>query len=152
MMQASTCRHGLPSDRCGHCKRPTGHTFEIRRGSHKGSPIVEILKDGGPVHPFDSHFEFGREKARLLLTALPIIKDFIEAGDAFRLEEQVVGDGGEAHGVIAWVKLEPEFVHSSGQTIHRPYLCLRGQNTWAEIGIGYEKAKAIQALADEVGA
>lgn len=129
MPAPDTCRHGMPRDRCGHCKRATGDRYEIRRDSHKGSPIVEVLKNGGPVHPFDSHFEFGREKARLLLTAFPLIDDFVKAGDEFRLDRQVVGRKGEAFGVVAWVQLQPEFVHSSGQTIHRPYLWLRSHRT-----------------------
>ena len=38
--------------------------------------MVEILKDGGPVHPFDKHFQFGTKKAELLLGALPVIQEF----------------------------------------------------------------------------
>jgi hypothetical protein len=115
-----------------------------------GSPVVEIMKDGGPVHPHDEHFRFGVAKARLLLTALDVIRRFVELGDEIvdvRGDELQVPDivGGV---VTVWVEMHPEFVRSSGETIERPWLHMR--SSVASIGVGYEKAKAICALADQL--
>jgi hypothetical protein len=39
--------------------------YELRFNFFKGAPIVEVLKDDGPIHAYDRHFKFGLEKATL---------------------------------------------------------------------------------------
>ena len=141
---------GLPQRSCAHCKYPRGVRYGLHRGVYKGSPVVEIVKDGGPVHPHDEHFRFGVAKARLLLTALPMIRHFAEVGDeivdVIPGELAVPDTSGGA--VKVWVEMHPEFVRSSGETIDRPWLHMR--SSAVSIGVGYEKAKAICALADQL--
>ena len=74
----------LPKDQCAHCSgiasRISPH-YHLRTSWFEGSRIVEILKNGGPVHPYDEHFRFGSQKARLLLGALEVIKEFASNTD-----------------------------------------------------------------------
>ena len=51
-------------------------TFTIKTSSYKGHPIVEVLKDGAPIHIHDEHFRFGLSKAKMLLACLDVLKDF----------------------------------------------------------------------------
>ena len=41
-----------------------------------GYPVVEVLKNGGPVHSFDSNFRFGVRKAQMLLACVHILREF----------------------------------------------------------------------------
>jgi hypothetical protein len=108
--------------------------------------MVEILKNGGPVHPHDNHFKFGAERARLLLSGLSVIDQFVAKGDEFTLEpHSIQGDFGS---IRTWVELHDDFIHSSGQRIQRPWLWFARSDI--TIGIGYEKAKAVQALSSEL--
>lgn len=141
---------GLPKPTCDHCKYPRGVHYEVRRGTYLSHPVLEILKNGGPIHHHDEHFRFGREKARLLLIALHVIRQFADVGDdivslfnAETLTDQTTGNL-----VTVWVELQPEFIHSSGETIERPWLQIQSANI--RIGVGYEKAKAICAVANEL--
>src|SRR5437764_500232 len=77
MAHEDKCRHGMPPNMCGHCKRPAGDRYELRPGGYyRGYPMVEILKNGGPVHRYYSHFKFGAERARLLLVGRSVIDQF----------------------------------------------------------------------------
>ena len=151
-MSPESCRHGMPPDRCSLCKAPPGDHYELRRGSFEGNPVVEIMKNGGPVHRHDEHFRFGLEKARLLLVAEPVIDQFLQAGDQFSLARRTLTDPERQTTMVAWVQLEPEFVRSTGETLDRPYLYLESQRSSARIGIGYEKAKALRAVRAELRA
>jgi hypothetical protein len=115
---------------------------------------VEILKDGGPVHPYDEHFRFGVQKAWLLLGALQIIKEFIDNTDDegnTSVSSQYVRD--EFGDVLQiWVEIHEEFVRSTGETIQRPWLQIQRIPDGPRIGIGLQKAKAVHALAREIRA
>jgi hypothetical protein len=114
--------------------------------------VVEILKDGGPVHPYDEHFRFGIQKARLLLGALEVIKEFAANTDDegnTAVKSQFIHD--ESGAVLQiWVEMHEEFVRSTGERIQRPWLQIRRLPNGPQIGTGVQKAKAISALAREL--
>src|SRR6266536_4031723 len=72
----------LPKQSCSHCKRHKRRQYELRESSYYGNEIVEVLKDGGPIHSHDEHFRFGVEKAVLMLASIAMVKQFLELGDA----------------------------------------------------------------------
>jgi hypothetical protein len=150
------CDHTyLRKDQCNHClggpPRLSPH-YQLKFGWYQGSQVVEVLKDGGPVHPYDQHFRFGAQKARLLLTAIEVIKEFAantdEVGNT-TVKSQFVND---ASGAILqiWIEMHVEFVKSTGEKIERPWLQIRRLPDGPHIGAGVQKAKAISALAREL--
>ncbi len=145
----------LPEDQCAHClgtaSRPSPH-YQLKPGWFGGFPIVEVLKDGGPVHRYDEHFRFGAEKGRLLLGAIEVIREFAANTDDegnTTVRSQVVRDNS---GVLLqiWVEMHEEFVRSTGETIHRPWVQIHRLPDGPRIGIGVQKAKAVCALSKEL--
>lgn len=150
------CDHTcLPKDQCSHCidgpPRLSPH-YQLKAAWFQGCPVVEILKDGGPVHPYDEHFRFGIQKARLLLGALEVIKEFAANTDDegnTTVRSQFIHD--ESGAVLQiWVEMHEEFVRSTGETVQRPWLQIRRLPNGPHIGAGVQKAKAISALAREL--
>lgn len=134
------CDHSLlPKDQCSHCSAGISSLagYQLRSVWFEGFPTVEILKDGGSVHPYDEHFRFGVQKAWLLLGALQIIKEFIDNTDDegnTSVSSQYVRD--EFGDVLQiWVEMHEEFVRSTGETIHRPWLQIHRIPSGPKIGI-----------------
>jgi hypothetical protein len=152
------CDHTLlPKDQCSHCS--VGITsltprYQLRIGSFEGCPTVEILKDGGTVHPYDEHFRFGVQKAWLLLGALRIVKEFIDNtdddGNTSVMSQYVRDEFGNV--LQIWVEMHEEFVRSTGETIHKPWLQIHRIPNGPRIGIGLQKARAVYALGKEIRA
>ena len=117
--------------------------------------MVEILRNGGPIHPYDTHFQFGFKKAELMLAALPVISEFAanthEDGST-TVESQVIMDEVTGSQFSVWVEMHEYFVHSSGERIERPWLNLQAlsDDIDTHIGLGVQKAKAIRALSAEL--
>jgi hypothetical protein len=114
--------------------------------------VVEVLKDGGPVHPYDEHFRFGVQKAKLLLLALKIVREFAANTDDegnTTVTSQFVHDNS---GMIlqVWVEMHEEFIRSTGEKIERPWLQIRRLPNGPQIGVGVQKAKAVSVLADQL--
>jgi hypothetical protein len=158
-MNAKCPLTGLPKAFCAHCvSGPLSTTprYELRESVFKGKPVVEVLKDGGPVHPHDEHFRFGLEKARLLLTVLEPVREFALTTREDRTHSfgsRVVRDQQGARDIKVWVEMHPEFERSSGRTVEQPWLRIEALpiGTGAYIGVGVQKAKAVSALADQLG-
>ena len=79
-MNSETCEiTWMQRKTCFHCHRPP--RYQLRKFVYNGNRMVEVLRDGGPVHVYDRHFQFGWKKAELLLAALPIIQEFANSPD-----------------------------------------------------------------------
>src|SRR4029077_1240293 len=133
-----------------HCKTPRGQHHELRESSYYGNPVVELLKDGEPIQSHDEHFRFGIEKALLILASLRVIEQFVELGDdAITSPPQQVVDA-KAGQIQVWVEMHPDFVHSSGASIDRPWLRME----YLPLGTGAHRSrvresKAILALSKD---
>jgi hypothetical protein len=139
----------LPKQSCSHCKNLKRKQYGLRESAFNGYPVIEVLKDGGPIHSHDEHFQFGVDKAILMLACAHAIQEFVDLGDAAVeafSKRAITTPGGEIH---ASVELYPDFVYSSGETIDRPWLRLE-YLSGKHIGLGYEKAKAILAVQSEL--
>lgn len=135
---------GLPIEFCSHCHKPVPSQhprYELRFSFFKGAPFVEVLKDSGPIHSYDRHFKFGLEKAKLLLAALHEIEKFVQ--DKVRAVTRSMPLDGRT--IRVQVLTKPDFIHSSGETISRPWLAIDTLpiGSGASIGVGVEKAKAV---------
>lgn len=136
---------------CSHCQgaeRGTAENprFSLREDYLNGYPVVEVLKDGGPVHSFDSNFRFGIRKAQMLLACVDVLREFWHASDQEKLafRSQVVENHRHRIQVLIHIEMHPDFQYSTGQTIDRPWLRLRALPPDTEhIGLGTIKCRAV---------
>jgi hypothetical protein len=136
---------------CSHCQGTEQGTsenprFSIREHYLYGFPVVEILKNGGPVHNFDSNFRFGVRKAQMLLACTHVLREFWRSSDEEKLTfgSQVVEDQRRRISVRIQIEMHPDFNYSTGQTVERPWLRLQSLPPDTEhIGLGSIKCRAI---------
>ena len=143
---------------CTHC-RGTEHgttenpRFSLQEEDLNGCPIVEVLKNGGPVHSFDRNFRFGVRKAQMILACVGVLHQFWQSTDEQRLafEPQVIEDQRHRLRVRIHVEMHPDFELSSGQIVDRPWLRLRALPPDNEhIGVGAIKCRALCELRDDL--
>jgi hypothetical protein len=139
---------------CAHCQGPPpiplgNPIFSLKEDFFKGFPVVEVLKNGGPVHAWDSHWCFGQRKAQIMIACLPSLRRFWETSDQDRLAFDSHLVENRAHGlrIQVYVKMHSDFEHSSGNTVDRPWLHLKALSPDSgEIGLGALKCQAICAV------
>src|SRR6185437_10556685 len=147
---------------CSHCQGTVRGTeenphFSIKEEFANGYPVVEVLRNGGAIHEWDSHFQFGLRKAEMLLAALPVLKEFAWCSDQERLKfpPQIIGEQEIGLRVQVFVEMRPDFERSTGELVERPYLQLVALPPASErthIGVGFRKCRAICAVQDELRA
>jgi hypothetical protein len=139
----------LPKAYCAHCQdliqRAMLHTpFSIKEGHSNGFPIVEILKEGGPIHFRDSEFQFGKRKVQMFLACIPVLREFWHSTDEKRRLFKSCLINNQELGLQVKVEMRPDFVNSSGQLVDRPFLFLETVTPDdTHIGIGGSKCQAI---------
>lgn len=143
----------LPREFCSHCQGTSLGTAENPRFSIKedfdgahGYPVLEVLKNGGPIHVRDSHFRFGRRKAEMLLASLPAVREFGWCTEEKRLafESRIIQDQEFSLVMRVYVEMFPDFEYSTGETIERPWLCLQAMPPeTARLGLGMMKCRAV---------
>jgi len=141
-MLKAHCAHCQGSDR-GTADNPR---FSLREDYLNGCPVVEVLKNGGPVHSFDSNFRFGIRKAQMLLACVHVLRNFWHASEEDKLafEAQLIEDSRHRIRVRIHIEMHPDFEYSTGQTIDRPWLRLQALSPDTEhIGLGTIKCRAI---------
>lgn len=140
------------------CKTSTRGTnlspiFSIRETEYQGYPVIELLKNGGPIHRFDQHFRFGVRKAEMLLACLEPLREFAYAGDEERrlFKSRTVQEGPRS--ILVYVEFKECFEWSTGQRIEQPWLRLQsGTGYWPRVkGIGAMKCRAIWVLREQIG-
>lgn len=143
---------------CSHCQgtrrgTPGNPKFSIRESYYNGFPIVEILRDGGPIHPFDSNFQFGIRKAQLLLTCIDVLREFWMSTEEERqvFTARVVDDTKRGQRVVVGIVSHEDFEYSTGEIVQRPWLQLQSLYPDDErIGVGMMKSRAVCALKSDL--
>jgi len=124
--------------------------YSIRESIYKRNPTIEILVDGkewGFTFEYDEHFRFGLNKAKMILVAMPIIDKFVDSkGTKPPLGEEVTIENNVLSEKVVCIRYDSFEYY--GRTIEKPYLKLMG--SYADIGFGLEKAKALMILEDEI--
>jgi hypothetical protein len=144
----------MPRIYCAHCHGQVRGTadnpqFSIVETSYYGNPVVEVLKNGGPIHTHDTHFRFGRRKVEMLLAAMPALYDFRWGSDEERLQFQprTIRDQQRALEVRIYVQMYPDFEYSTGAIIDRPWLNLQAlPPDNIHLGLGVMKCWAIWSV------
>lgn len=111
--------------------------------------MIEILKNGGRIHLWDEHFQFGLDKARMLLACLDVLHEFHTANDSQRrqFEQQTIRDEETNITITVHVEMRPDFKRSTGETIDRPYLFLQaGDSKNTRLGLGALKCRAVWSV------
>jgi hypothetical protein len=70
---------------CSHCQGKAPGTrdnpvFSLKEQWYQGFPVVEVLKNGGPIHSHDSNFRFGVRKANMILACIEILQGILAVG------------------------------------------------------------------------
>lgn len=148
----------IPKMYCSHCQGTARGTrnnpkFSIRRGYFNGFPVIEILKDGGAIHVWDSHFRFGLRKAEMLVTCMDIIRDFWRSSgfEGLKYSSRVIENRRRRLWVKIYVELHPDFERSDGETINRPWLNLQALPPDKDhIGLGVMKCRAVCEVEEDL--
>lgn len=148
----------MPRAYCSHCQgtgRGTADNpnFSVRPSFYIGSPVVEVLKDGGPVHSYDSNFRFGLRKAQMLIGCVAALREFWQASEPEKLTfgPRLVVDATSGLRVHVFVEMHPDFETSTGTFVDRPWLRLTALPPDKEhIGLGVIKCRAICAVQQEL--
>jgi len=143
---------------CSHCQGTDRRTAEnpkysLKEGDFNGYPIVEILKNGGSIHVWDTHFRFGQRKAEMLVACVSLIREFGWSTDAERLAftPKLIENRRRGLRVQISIEMHPEFEHSSGAVIERPWLLLQAlPPDVGHIGLGMTKCRAVAAVENEL--
>ena len=98
--------------------------FSVVETEYAGYPVIELLKNGGPMHMYDSHFRFGVRKAEMLLACLDGLKEFAWASDDERraFGRRLYQEGPRA--VLVTVEFRDYFQLSTGGLVNQPWLRL----------------------------
>jgi hypothetical protein len=143
---------------CSHCQGTERGTagnprFSLRQGIFNGYPVVEVLKDGGQVVMSDEHFRFGVRKAQILVACVAVLREFWQSTEAQRhaFKPQQIQDQRQTLRVKVYVKMNPDFEHSTGRTIDRPWLHLQALPPDKDhIGLGMMKCRAICEVEEDL--
>lgn len=148
---------------CSHCQGTASATpgspkfsepkFSLKQVHFHGCPGVEILKDGGPVHGWDSQFQFGRRKAEMLIACIDLLRDFCKSdGDREGVfVPQVRENRGRGLRIRVYVEKRPDFERSDGVTVREPWLRLEALPPDDEhIGLGVMKCRAICEVEEDL--
>ena len=135
---------------CSHCQgleRGTADNprFTLSEGLFDGWPVVEVLKNGGPVHVWDEHFRFGERKAEILIACVDILREFWQSTD----DEKRTFASRQERGLVIriYIEMRRDFERSTGTTVDRPWLCLHAlPPDNVRIGLGTMKCQAICAV------
>ena len=143
---------------CSHCQGTALGTeanprFSIKESYFDGFPVVEVLKNGGPVHVYDSSFRFGVRKALMLLACTDVLRDFWHSTEDERLafRPRLIEDKRHGLRVQIYVEMHPDFELSTGATVERPWLRLNALPPDKEhIGLGMMKCRAICEVKEDL--
>jgi hypothetical protein len=111
------------------------------------------LKNGGPIHTYDSNFRFGIRKAQIVLVCIEVLKECWQSGDEVRLafEPRIVQGPNYGLRVQTFVEMHPDFEVSTGNVVDRPWLRLQAQPPDKEhIGLGALKCRALYSVKEDL--
>jgi len=117
---------------CTHCQGQARGTnenprFSIRDYRSHGSPMVEILKNDGPVHRHDQHFSFGCRKARIIIACVDALKRFAwpsDPDDRTNFQPQIFTEKQLGVTIEVFAAMNPNFVVRD-ELIEKYWLYLR---------------------------
>jgi hypothetical protein len=143
---------------CSHCQGTARGTagnpkFSLKESTYNGFPVVEVLRDGAAIHPWDEHFRFGRRKAEMLVVCINVLREFWKTnGDKNdRFVPQVIENRAHRLRVRVFVEKHPDFERSDGELVERSWLRLQALPPDDEhIGLGAMKCRAISELEEEL--
>lgn len=129
-------------------------SYSVKFASYRGSAVMEVLcdrKDWGETHPLDEHFRFGSIRARMIVTAQAVIRDFLESYGQKPLPGQpVIATDSVRDPSFSVACTSYDHFMRGDRCIQQPYLQL--QFSRYSIGLGLSKAEAVIVLMDKIEA
>ena len=148
-------RHpSIPKEFCSCQSRGTNENpvFSMVASEYLGSPVIELHKNGGPIHCWDKHFAFGVRKAEMLLTCIDALYEFAWASSDERqnFQPRTIQEG--PHSLRVSVEFYRDFVWSTGALIEEPWLRLESLSGYPAVkGLGVMKSRAVWCLREQIG-
>ena len=143
---------------CAHCQGTERGTadnpkFSLKEYYFHGYPIVEVLKNGGPVNMWDEHFRFGQRKAEILIACVAVLREFWQSSDeSLAFKPQLIENQRRGLRIQIYVEMHPDFELSTGAKIDRPWLRLQAlaPDDAHHVGLGMMKCRAICAVEEDL--
>lgn len=143
---------------CSHCQGTARGTeqnpyFSIEEDTFRGNPMVELFKNGGPIHRHDTHFSFGCRKARIILACVPALKRFAwpsDPSDRTNFQPQIFTENQLGVTIEVFATMNPNFVVGD-ELIEKYWLNLKELPTLeVHKGLGVMKCRAVYSVQDEL--
>ncbi len=143
---------------CSHCQGTELGTadntrYSTKEGRYNGSPVIEVLANGGPIHSWDKNFRFGLRKAQMLVACVPVLREFGQSNDEEKrmFESRTVEDLHRSFRVRISVVMHEDFENSYGIPVQRPWLFLRALPPEdLHLGLGTAKCRAICSVQEDL--
>ncbi len=120
--------------------------FSAKESSFNGFPMLEIMEYNEPYNsPYDEHFRFGIEKAKMIVNCFSFLEDFANSGGVSK--DLKVATPYVVKGKYTITKFN-EFKGRYGRTVEEPYIKIEYKNR--SIGIGIKKARILLQIESDI--
>jgi hypothetical protein len=119
-------------------------SISVEELHYRHHPVLEIKRDGDDFFVGDGlkrRFRFGLLKAKMILTCMALIEEFLESRGGRPASNLVHCMNNGPYGILCSCTKYSSFKRKSRREIMKPYLVIASGVT--KIGIGLEKAQAV---------
>jgi hypothetical protein len=124
--------------------------YTIKESTYKNHPVIIPLYDGKEIHELDPDFQFGISKAKILISCMDIIKEFLAYRENEKLDE--TNKSVIRNNLLINYRYNNSFIGKFNKKVNKQVLHFWWENRYGSDGIrfGRKKAEAIYYLESEI--